>query len=489
MEQQKLARMAGKLLNLLGIEDARGITEASDVSWWRRYNLLPYGSLAFGLLLGIGIAWFAAGNLASTARIGGKSYSLHGSDQALTASLQQSTKSYALTVIYPDGSKQRYRLSDMGFTAKASDTVVAIRAEQHSTMHRLMWWRTINETMAVSTNSHALHDFITARITNTVQPSQDATVSIVGGEVKISDATTGKQYGLRNPQVTLMNAATNLRSTPITITAITINPAVTAKELLASKTAIEHVLNQPVSFTIGEQKVTPNKNDIAAWLELTPNTKTKKVDVDVNSGKIAQYITKIAAKSGHPARDQVQITRDDGSTFIVVSGVNGVTVANQDVVATNTAKNLLSGKGIQEVMAVTTSPYSVVSTGDYPKWIEVDVTNKRMYAYEQTNLVKSFLVSAGAPRTRTVLGTYKIYSKYAQKDMRGNNVDGSKYFQPNVPWVNYFYRDYAIHGNYWRPLSYFGNINSSHGCVSIVPNEAAWIYDWAPIGTPVVIHT
>ena len=49
--------------------------------------------------------------------------------------------------------------------------------------------------------------------------------------------------------------------------------------------------------------------------------------------------------------------------------------------------------------------------------------------------------------------------------------------------------DYVIHGNYWRPLSYFGNINSSHGCVSTVPSEAEWMYDWTPIGTPVIVYT
>ncbi|MEK7059829.1 MAG: L,D-transpeptidase, partial [Patescibacteria group bacterium] len=82
-----------------------------------------------------------------------------------------------------------------------------------------------------------------------------------------------------------------------------------------------------------------------------------------------------------------------------------------------------------------------------------------------------------------------IYAKHAQQDMRGNNVDGSRYFQPHVRWINYFYKDYAIHGNYWRPLSYFGNINSSHGCVSLVDGEAEWIYAWASIGTPVIVHT
>ncbi len=73
--------------------------------------------------------------------------------------------------------------------------------------------------------------------------------------------------------------------------------------------------------------------------------------------------------------------------------------------------------------------------------------------------------------------------------MQGGNADGSRYFQPDVPYVNYFYADYAVHGNYWRPSSYFGNINSSHGCIGVSVGDGAWIYDWASIGTPVIVHT
>ena len=68
--------------------------------------------------------------------------------------------------------------------------------------------------------------------------------------------------------------------------------------------------------------------------------------------------------------------------------------------------------------------------------------------------------------------------------MSGLNPDGSKYFQPSVPWINYFdHSGDAVHGNYWWPASYFGSINSSHGCVGVQVPEAEWIYNWAPIGT------
>ena len=58
-----------------------------------------------------------------------------------------------------------------------------------------------------------------------------------------------------------------------------------------------------------------------------------------------------------------------------------------------------------------------------------------------------------------------------------------------MPNSVFFHGGYAIHGNYWRPASYFGNINSSHGCIGINVDDAAWIYDWAPIGTSIITHT
>lgn len=257
----------------------------------------------------------------------------------------------------------------------------------------------------------------------------------------------------------------------------------------ASKALLTKTLNQPVSFTIGSRTVKPTPGDIAAWLELTPDDKAKTVHVDVNSGKVLAYITYITKTDVHPPRDQVELTQADGSVSVLVPGVSGSNVTNQQAVATAVAASVLKGQGINQTLTVNTAGYQTITTNSYPKWIEVDLTNKKMYAYEQSTLVRSFLVSAGAPATPTVTGQYAIYRKYVQQDMRGRNVDGSSYFQPHVPWVNYFYQDYAIHGNYWRPLSYFGSINSSHGCVGVVPSEGEWIYDWAPLGTPVIVHT
>jgi lipoprotein-anchoring transpeptidase ErfK/SrfK len=50
----------------------------------------------------------------------------------------------------------------------------------------------------------------------------------------------------------------------------------------------------------------------------------------------------------------------------------------------------------------------------------------------------------------------------------------------------YFHKDFAIHGTYWH--NNFG-MAMSHGCVNMNPTDAGWLYNWAPLGTLVNIHS
>ncbi|GAB4496452.1 MAG: hypothetical protein OHK0052_06390 [Anaerolineales bacterium] len=114
------------------------------------------------------------------------------------------------------------------------------------------------------------------------------------------------------------------------------------------------------------------------------------------------------------------------------------------------------------------------------RWIDVDLTHQRLYAYEGKNLVNQFIVSTGTWQTPTVTGQYRIYVKYVAADMSGPG-----YYLPNVPYVMYFYSGYGIHGTFWH--TNFGT-PMSHGCVNMWPDEAGWLFDWASVGTLVNIH-
>lgn len=120
------------------------------------------------------------------------------------------------------------------------------------------------------------------------------------------------------------------------------------------------------------------------------------------------------------------------------------------------------------------------------KWIDINVSNQTITAYEGSVPVKTVVVSTGLPRTPTVLGTYKILTKYPAVRMTGGTPGIDYYDLPNVPFTMFFFRGYAIHGTYWH--NNFGR-PMSHGCVNLPTNEAKWFYEWAPIGTPVVSHS
>ena len=122
------------------------------------------------------------------------------------------------------------------------------------------------------------------------------------------------------------------------------------------------------------------------------------------------------------------------------------------------------------------------------KWIDINLTTQSVVAYEGDWPVFSSLVSTGLPRTPTPPGTYKVFTKLVADDMRGGSVaTGDAYFLPQVPYVMYFLEGgYAIHGTYWH--SNFGN-PMSRGCVNLTPQNAKWLFDWAALGTTVVVHS
>src|SRR5436309_3468052 len=62
----------------------------------------------------------------------------------------------------------------------------------------------------------------------------------------------------------------------------------------------------------------------------------------------------------------------------------------------------------------------------------------------------------------------------------------NRYYLQHVLYTQYFTDDGAsIHDNYWS--SNFGE-TGSHGCVGLNEADAAWVWNWADIGTVVNIH-
>jgi lipoprotein-anchoring transpeptidase ErfK/SrfK len=124
-----------------------------------------------------------------------------------------------------------------------------------------------------------------------------------------------------------------------------------------------------------------------------------------------------------------------------------------------------------------TSPavQTAVATGE--KWIRVALSEQKVYAYEGQALVNTFLVSTGLPRTPTVTGEFRMWTRTPIQDMSGGSrASGDYYYLRDVQWVQYFYGDYAFHGTYWH--TNYGS-PASRGCVNMTNEDAKWLFDWA----------
>jgi len=117
--------------------------------------------------------------------------------------------------------------------------------------------------------------------------------------------------------------------------------------------------------------------------------------------------------------------------------------------------------------------------GPGEKWIEVDLFEQTIAAYEGQRMVYATLISSGRAGTLTPPGLYRVWYKLGEGKMSNPDVeDGSPsyYYIEDVPWSLYFSEGYSIHAAFWHNA--FG-FQRSHGCVNLSPIDAHWFFDWS----------
>lgn len=238
----------------------------------------------------------------------------------------------------------------------------------------------------------------------------------------------------------------------------TLDPTVSAATLTPTP---DHALPTPTP--------TPHSDSSSSTLDVTPSLTP---DAVVSFGDEQVYVV----EAGNTL---FSIARGNGTTVEALRAANGL--------ASNTiyvGQRLRIPEGIDtpdstpNPAPTPTPPLSPGAEGE--KWIDVNLSQQQVTAYEGETPVYSAVASTGLPGTPTVVGTFTIYVKYLTTPMSGPGYNLS-----NVPHTMYFYRGYAIHGAYWH--NNFGT-PMSHGCVNLSLPDAEWFYNWAPVGTKVISH-
>jgi len=131
------------------------------------------------------------------------------------------------------------------------------------------------------------------------------------------------------------------------------------------------------------------------------------------------------------------------------------------------------------------APPEGVGAGE--RWIDVELEQQTLTAYEGARPVYATLVSTGrgpqSSDSATPKGEFRVWVKLLTSDM--NNLEaeapGRYYAIDDVPWVMFFHKGYGLHGAFWHDD--FGNVRS-HGCVNLAPRDARWLFEWTAPSLP-----
>lgn len=279
-------------------------------------------------------------------------------------------------------------------------------------------------------------------------------------------------------------------------------PAVNKQDAEAAAEVANEWLTVEVRASDGDATLaTAAPHDVASWIEFQPDNGA--VAPRVNHEAVEQWVADAAKQGDQTGRDAVQNVDESGNVVADIDpGTEGRQATNTAQVAQQIASALPHGAPVNASIDYQATEPDVVQIplvpGDEPlayspapgeKWIDLNIAEARLTAYEGTTPVMRVPFVPGATNTPTVEGTFKTFVKLDAEDMAGLNYDGTPWAYPAVPWVMYFHGLYAIHGAYWRDD--FGQAapeDGSHGCANVSPEAAKVLYDWAPVGTTVVSH-
>ncbi len=393
-------------------------------------------------------------------------------------------------------------LADLGYTVDVDATVDAVFAANRSWSSyatSLVSSRDVDAVLRTDTDTTA--GVVAELVVQAGKAGKDAGVKLGPGKTSfvVVPAAPGKTVVPESFQDVVAVAARDLRSATTTVRFRDTVPSVTTAEAQEVADRANALVGRTVTVADGDDEHSASKAVKASWVTI-PKTEGELGTPTLKAAAVRSWVDGVAEDAQVDPSAGVRNVGASGTVRVVVTPArNGKVVSNAAHVATAVTKALSAGRSYEGDFEFRTLPAGWtdrrVAAGAenlaYPaargeKWIDVNLSKHTMTAYVGADVVQGPIAMVnGAAATPTVVGTFHVYHKNPMMTMRGDNADGSRYETPDVPWVSFFHRGYALHGAPWR--SSFG-YPGSHGCVNLPVGVAKWVYDFAPIGTPVTTH-
>ncbi|MBI4092309.1 MAG: peptidoglycan binding domain-containing protein [Candidatus Kerfeldbacteria bacterium] len=353
--------------------------------------------------------------------------------------------------------------------------------------------------LQVSWDEKRLAEYLRLAASRIGEPPRDATVVVTDGQLAMVPEKDGVVIDAEDVKTEFTARLQGLDEPTVFIKPRIGEPMISQDDLENALTQAEGMLGQKLELRTREKSYNIDRAMIGQWLKFAasqPLTSTEvstiaaiprlrpSVTVGIDAAALTNYVTSIAREVDTAAEPQ-KLLRSKNKVEVMDEGRSGKIVAV--AAAIELIRNAVqsgSGAPIELAMLEVPAPTVFLDAPSAPipngKVISVDLTKMMEYLYENGELAYTSKISPGI-NNWTPTGTFKIYAKTKKQKMSGPG-----YYLPNVPNILWFKGDYSIHGAYWH--NDFGVRPRSHGCVGEPLVEAEWVFNWAEVGTPVVIY-
>lgn len=294
-------------------------------------------------------------------------------------------------------------------------------------------------------------------------------------------------------------------------------------------------LAQRINFQLnGKTIYFPDPIDIANATTFTPNH--GQLNVVFDPAKVRDFINGKVQNvlPNKPVSGQEIVGADNNTVLKVIQqGQNGQTINNVDDLTRQMLSALTDDQSVNLTVTTTSAAASIAKTvAPNNHWIEANLSDWSVHLYDGNDEVWSTnQTSHGKASTPTPTGLFKVFSKVGGNDTSGANLAGQASDRSNggvpnvmsaanpnanpnggvcmpnpgpntaegapsawlcnIHYVTYWGQGgYAFHEAWWLSPTGSNAINAgiSHGCINMEKADAATVYNFAVIGTPVWIH-
>ncbi|MFC7373910.1 L,D-transpeptidase family protein [Brachybacterium sp. GCM10030268] len=447
------------------------------------------------------------------------------SPEEIAALVAERGESVTVTVTAGD-QEHEVSLADLGVNVDAAATAAAAveRDDSFTGVISSTWSGEHTVDPVVSVDEGAVQDFAKGLVPEDKTEPVDAQVTF-DEEKQAWTAVPGTDGQGIDPQP-LVDAVTQkasaLEDFSVEQPIKDIPPAITTEEAEEVVGTISGILEQPMTIAGADGKT----HEVSAerrsdWLSVAPDEAGQSLEISVDEESVREWVSARADKDSVEKKDGIEQVDENGEVVkVVAEKQDGLDITNADAVAdeliaalngTTPLEAAFETKKVEAEVEEVDAPKSeeekaeeekakdeesedadeaeeATPTGE--KWIDVNLSNKTVTAYVgDTPVWGPRSMVDGKEGNETVTGTYEIYLRYEKQDMTNASryPEGHEkyYYNPDVPWVQYFHAGYGFHGAPWR--SSFG-YSGSHGCINLPVSDAKWLYDWASEGTRVEVH-